>query len=334
MIALTTALSLSYTINPSSLGLCRVASASAAISMNGGKGFGGGEATRDPAPTEIDPNDPKGKQQAIHKAESFAEYLAKRSGGGGGVAAAPTSTQQTPTAFALKHTSKDLASLQALLDAKDVDFLDRKGQIVATLGPASMSAEMIKKLIAAGVDVFRLNSSHRRPGQFEELIPCIRNTAKELGRNNVRILGDIQGPKFRCSLTEGDVPVPLANDEIVEFALQTSDADTTRPGRITLNPTTEQTALLKGLTVGMQVLLDDGFMEVAVTERISDTEVKVQVKIGGNLKSRKGINVPQLQVRVKKGASCVRALSTLSHTLSPVRSFFLLFGRSTARPSP
>ena len=47
------------------------------ISMSG-KGFGGGEATRDPAPTEYDPNDPKGKQQAIHKAESFAEYLAKR----------------------------------------------------------------------------------------------------------------------------------------------------------------------------------------------------------------------------------------------------------------
>jgi len=43
-----------------------------------GKGFGGGEATRDPAPTEIDPNDPKGKQQAIHKAESFADYLARR----------------------------------------------------------------------------------------------------------------------------------------------------------------------------------------------------------------------------------------------------------------
>ena len=47
----------------------------------GGKGFGGGEATRDPTPTVVDPNDPKGKQQAIHKAESFAEYLAKRSAG-------------------------------------------------------------------------------------------------------------------------------------------------------------------------------------------------------------------------------------------------------------
>jgi len=52
----------------------------------GGKGFGGGEATRDPEPTVVDPSDPKGKQQAIHKAESFADYLARR---GGGAAAAP-----------------------------------------------------------------------------------------------------------------------------------------------------------------------------------------------------------------------------------------------------
>ena len=54
------------------------------VVMSEGKGFGGGEATRDPEPTEYDPNDPKGKQQAIHKAESFAEYLAKRKAGGGG----------------------------------------------------------------------------------------------------------------------------------------------------------------------------------------------------------------------------------------------------------
>ena len=53
-------------------------SASKVVMGEGGKGFGGGEATRDPEPTEYDPNDPKGKQQAIHKAESFAEYLAKR----------------------------------------------------------------------------------------------------------------------------------------------------------------------------------------------------------------------------------------------------------------
>ena len=62
----------------------------ASIVMNGGKGFGGGEATRDPAPTFIDPNDPKGKQQAIHKAESFAEYLAKRNAAGSVVPSNPT----------------------------------------------------------------------------------------------------------------------------------------------------------------------------------------------------------------------------------------------------
>ncbi|EOD06635.1 fructose-1,6-bisphosphate aldolase [Emiliania huxleyi CCMP1516] len=68
------------------------------VAMNGGKGFGGGEATRDPAPTVIDPNDPKGKQQAIHKAESFAEYLAKRSAGGGAAPAAVGSVVPTPNA--------------------------------------------------------------------------------------------------------------------------------------------------------------------------------------------------------------------------------------------
>merc|ERR1719409_2303464 len=71
------------------------------VVMHGGKGFGGGEATRDPAPTYIDPSDPKGKQQAIHKAESFAEYLARRGGGGGG---GPPSSRLTggTSAFAAK----------------------------------------------------------------------------------------------------------------------------------------------------------------------------------------------------------------------------------------
>merc|ERR1712051_586803 len=54
--------------------------APAPVASHGGKGFGGGEATRDPEPTVYDPNDPKGKQQAIHKAESFADYLARRQG--------------------------------------------------------------------------------------------------------------------------------------------------------------------------------------------------------------------------------------------------------------
>jgi len=200
----------------------------------------------------------------------------------------------TMSLFASKHAPYELTTLSPL-SSPDVDFLDRRGKIVATLGPASSNPEMIRKLIASGVDVFRLNSSHRRPGQFEELIPCIRTTAQTYGRE-VKILGDIQGPKFRCSLTEGDLPVPLAAGEIVEFALSGGDDDLTRPGRIVLTPTTEQTALVKGVTPGMTLLLDDGFMEIRVKERLSETAVTCEVVVGGKLKSRKGINVPELQI--------------------------------------
>jgi len=200
------------------------------------------------------------------------------------------------SAFAQKHqANRDLKTLEALLATKEVSFLDRKGKIVATLGPASMNLEMIQKLVAAGVDVFRLNSSHRRPGQFEELIPWIRDAAAAAGRD-VKILGDIQGPKFRCSLVENDVPVPLTKGEVLEFGLAAHEGDLTRAGRITLTPTTEQTALVHGITPGMQLLLDDGFMEVRVKERLNLETVLVEVIVGGGLKSRKGINVPELQI--------------------------------------
>ena len=79
----------------------------------GGKGFGGGEATRDPAPTSIDPSDPKGKQQAIFKAESFAEYLARRQAGGGDAAA----TAPSPVTLPAWLSEAQKAELKATADA-------------------------------------------------------------------------------------------------------------------------------------------------------------------------------------------------------------------------
>jgi len=196
--------------------------------------------------------------------------------------------------FAKKHMGVQALNLPRMVDPIEVDPLARKAKVVSTLGPTSSTPEMIRKLIKAGVDVFRLNSSHRRPGQFEELIPNIRNTAAELGRD-VKILGDIQGPKFRCSETLNDEPVPLEEGSVVEFALA-NEGDPTRAGRITLSRTTEQIALISGLEVGMKLLLDDGLMEIAVVSRDSAETVKCEVLLGGKLKSRKGINVPELQI--------------------------------------
>merc|ERR1719442_236750 len=104
----------------------------------GGKGFDGGEATRDPEPTYVDPNDPKGKQQAIHKAESFADYLARRQGGGAAPApAAPAAPPPAPTyappaapAPAAAHGGKGFGGGEATRDPEPtyIDPNDPKGK--------------------------------------------------------------------------------------------------------------------------------------------------------------------------------------------------------------
>jgi pyruvate kinase len=175
-----------------------------------------------------------------------------------------------------------------------MDDSKRKIKVVASLGPASWSEEMIPKMIMAGTDIFRLNCSHRRGGDFERVYPLIRRYAKELGKK-VECLGDLQGPKFRVGELAGD-PVPLVEGDVLEFGICKDDSDTIRPGRITMKPTIEQNALVKGCVVGTSLLIEDGLMEVKVTEKLSNTEMKVQVVRGGKLKARKGVNVPDLEI--------------------------------------
>ena len=93
------------------------------------------------------------------------------------------------------------------LKPQELDHSKRKTKVVASLGPASWSEEMIPKMIEAGTDIFRLNCSHRRGGDFERVYPLIRKYARMLGRR-VEVLGDLQGPKFRVGELAGD-PVPL-----------------------------------------------------------------------------------------------------------------------------
>ncbi|CAK9098233.1 unnamed protein product [Durusdinium trenchii] len=192
---------------------------------------------------------------------------------------------------------------------REMDDAKRRTKVVASLGPASWSEEMIPKMIEAGTDIFRLNCSHRRGGDFERVYPLIRKTAQQMGKK-VECLGDLQGPKFRVGELAGD-PVELKNGEIVEcvpdvlrdrdlalarFGISVDDNDNIRPGRITMKPTTEQNALVKGCKVGTTLLIEDGIMEVIVTEKLSDTELKVQITRGGKLKARKGVNVPDIEI--------------------------------------
>merc|ERR1712060_492317 len=85
---------------------------------------------------------------------------------------------------------------------RELDDSKRKTKVVASLGPSSWAEEMIPKMIKAGTDIFRLNCSHRRGGDFERVYPLIRKYSRMLGMK-VECLGALQGPKFRVGELAG-----------------------------------------------------------------------------------------------------------------------------------
>lgn len=155
--------------------------------------------------------------------------------------------------------------------------------ILATLGPASSTPEMIGKLIAAGVNIFRLNFSHGDHDSYAEVIAAIRHAADQVVRP-IGILQDLQGPKIRVrKFTDGKI-------ELIEgaaFAItcdDDSDGDSERVG-------TSYPNLYKDIQNGEQLLLDDGRLELRAV-RIQGRTIHTEVVRGGILSDRKGINLP------------------------------------------
>jgi len=158
-------------------------------------------------------------------------------------------------------------------------------KVVCTLGPASSDPETIRELVRGGMDLARLNMSH---GSFEEhsaTVERIRSAAEEVGRP-VAILVDLQGPKIRVGFLAE--PVELTPGEEVVFAPEGVAAE----GEI---PTT-YTGLGEDLSPGDQVLLDDGLLELAC-EASDGVRARLRVVRGGVLQSKKGMNLPGVQVR-------------------------------------
>jgi pyruvate kinase len=158
----------------------------------------------------------------------------------------------------------------------------RRTRIVATLGPASSTPEMIRQLIRAGVDVFRLNASHGIQQTGGPLIGTIREAAAEAGRHT-GILLDLQGPKIRLG-TFPDGPVRLENGDL--FTITVEDV----PGNRDMASTT-YAEFAKDVRAGDRVLLADGTVELTVL-RTNGMEAQCQVVRGGMISDRKGINLP------------------------------------------
>ncbi|MDX2481812.1 MAG: pyruvate kinase [Desulfuromusa sp.] len=162
----------------------------------------------------------------------------------------------------------------------------RRTKIVATIGPSCAEKSQLKSLLKAGVDVFRLNFSHGELEQKATWIQQIRDLSAEY-QKTVSILGDLQGPKIRTGLMRDGSQQLEAGQEVV---ITTADVE----GAGGVIPTIYQ-ALPQDVIPGNLILLDDGQLELEVL-RIEASDVFCRVKVGGLLKSRKGINLPGVNV--------------------------------------
>ena len=158
----------------------------------------------------------------------------------------------------------------------------RRTKIVATVGPASQSQDMIGRLLEAGVDVFRLNFSHGAQADHAQVAQHIRRQAGHHGRY-VGILADLQGPKIRIGgFTEGSVMLQAGDP----FQLSLSIAPDAGDQR---GVSVEYQALPASVEQDDILLLDDGKLRLRVDD-VNETTVDCTVLIGGKLSSRKGVN--------------------------------------------
>ncbi|HCQ13330.1 pyruvate kinase [Flavobacterium sp.] len=163
----------------------------------------------------------------------------------------------------------------------------KKTKIVATLGPACSSKEVIKDMIDAGVNVFRINFSHADYTDVKERIDIIRELNQEYGYTTA-ILGDLQGPKLRVGVMKEDVVVNPG--DIITF--QTAEDVPGTKDRVYMN----YLEFPRDVKPGEKILLDDGKLMFEALETNGTTEVVCKVIQGGPLKSKKGVNLPNTKV--------------------------------------
>jgi len=165
----------------------------------------------------------------------------------------------------------------------------RHSKIVCTLGPATNSPRMIRRLLEAGMDVARLNFSHGTHETHAQSIAMVHAAASELGKT-VGILADLQGPKIRTGPLAGGGTVNLRTGQ--QFVITTAKilGDSTR-ANTTFRP------LPREVKSGDRILLSDGLIELRV-EKVRGPEVICRVINGGVLGEHKGINLPGVKLRV------------------------------------
>ncbi|MFI5181093.1 MAG: pyruvate kinase [Thermoanaerobaculia bacterium] len=162
----------------------------------------------------------------------------------------------------------------------------RATKIVATLGPATESPEMLRRLLSAGVSVFRLNAAHAHPGDIRRLVALVRDVERA-SRRPVGILLDLGGPKIRLGTVAGG-PIRVGAGETVVLA---SRHAVRRPPGGTHRLHVTYGALLADLAPGSEVRIDDGKVRLRVVGRRAGA-LEARVLVGGLLRTGAGVNFP------------------------------------------
>lgn len=168
-----------------------------------------------------------------------------------------------------------------------IDHITHRTKIVATVGPACDTYEKLLELVKVGVNVFRLNFSHGTHEDKQAIIDHIRNINKT-EPYNIAILGDLQGPKLRVGEIENNA-LTIVEGDILTFTNEKCVG--------TLEKIYVSYPNLAGdVRIGNIILIDDGKLEVRVSDILQNGDVKVEVTLGGVLSSKKGINLPDTKI--------------------------------------
>lgn len=165
----------------------------------------------------------------------------------------------------------------------------KKTKIICTMGPNTDDEEMMRKLVKAGMDVARFNFSHGDHEEQKTRMDLLKKVRKEL-KLPIAILLDTKGPEIRTGILEGGQKVYLEEGSRFTLTTEQIEGNNTRCSQTYKN-------LPKDVKVGDTILIDDGLIQLTV-ENVTDTDVVCRVVNGGELGQKKGINVPNVEVKL------------------------------------
>ncbi len=163
---------------------------------------------------------------------------------------------------------------------------NNRTKLIATIGPASCSEEMLEKLIQEGVDVCRINFSHGSHEDHQKVIGIIRKLNQK-NSTHIAILADLQGPKIRLGFIQDSFAID-DNQTITLSATEQNSSPTT------LYVTYPE--LTQDVEKGHRILIDDGKIELVCEERINENDLRCIVLCGGIIMSKKGVNLPDTNI--------------------------------------